>query len=190
MSSVAFLKHVDMAHLGAGRVPEIPPIIAEPLKVICVDHLVSEHVLGRRTVADVIGAEEDAVVLAKGALLDARGTERIASAADDVAVINLAAQLLDVGLEEGDRGRVLEEPVAPLLALAAVLFLADERAVVEVFLDVGVRGRADDASEKERPCVVGRVEGCVFSGGGVVWCVIVGVLREFGVAHLAQVSNE
>lgn len=132
-------------------------------------HFMREGVLEVLAVANLVGAEQDAVAGAEAAglamdltvVLEAGG----AATAHDIGRVETAVEVGDLALEEADDGRVAKEPVAMVLAALAVALLVDLVApftIVELALG---RDLAGEDAEVVHPPFGLRIEA---GAGGIV----------------------
>ena len=78
---------------------QILPVDIEPQVIIRMHHLVRQGVLGVATIAEVVRAQQDAVLWREAASL-----HRIAREASDVGLVKLAVRLVDIFEHEADYG--------------------------------------------------------------------------------------
>jgi hypothetical protein len=92
-----------LPYLRAGGVAQVVPVELEAQKVVRVDHLVRNCVLGVSAVAHLVRADLDAEVGREVAAMVPR-----AAPAADVRRVEIALQLLDLRVKEADGGAYME----------------------------------------------------------------------------------
>lgn len=169
------------SHLRTSDRLQIPPLgmpIDLPPQVIPrMHHLMRHRVLDPAPALEQVGAQLDAepgIEAAEHALV------RLAAPAADVALVQSAAELVDVGVQEADDGRVFQQVVALGLAAAAVDRLVAQVHIVPVgLLAPGGHGAAGHAVEvaEARPRISAGEEfgGAAFPGVGGLWRARIGL---------------